>query len=184
MKEIKVKDLMKPLDEYTMIHQDSLVIEAIIALEKVQLKCNTLHYLHRAMLVYDDDKKVVGKLSQWDVVRGLEPKYNHFGENRFTGLTPSLSDSMIESLGLWQEDLNTLCQRVADKKVRDYMYTISAGEKISEDAYLGKAMHIFVVSNHKSILVSSKANCQNVVGVLRLVDVFKIVAERIKNCEI
>ena len=133
MQKLMVKDIMVPLEKYAIIHEDRLLIEAIEVLEKAQKAFEAVPYVHRAVLAYDDTKKIVGKLSQWDVIKCLEPKYESFGDIRSTslsGLSPELIKSMMEKYGLWQVDLDDICSRVARKKVKDVMYKPTEGEKI------------------------------------------------------
>ena len=75
MKNLHVKDLMIPLAEYATVSQDATLFDAIQALKKAQAKFDQNRYPHRAILVYDEDKKVVGKLSQMDIIKSLEPNY-------------------------------------------------------------------------------------------------------------
>ena len=81
MELLKVKDLMVPLDEYGTVSQDDCLYEAVLALEKAQedLDRERYMYLHRAILVFDDTRKIVGKVSQLDILRALEPKYQEMG---------------------------------------------------------------------------------------------------------
>ena len=73
MKKLMVKDIMVPLEKYATIQEDRLLVDAIYELEKAQKAFEESPYVHRAVLVYDDTKKIVGKLSQWDVIKCLEP---------------------------------------------------------------------------------------------------------------
>jgi len=184
MRRTIVRDIMVPVEEYATVHEDSYLIDAIYTLEEAQKRFESSPYVHRAVLVYDDNKKIVGKLSQWDVIKCLEPKYEDFGNIRSTslsGLSPEFIRSMMEKHNLWQEDLDAICNRVANKRVKDVMYTPTEGEKIEEDASLGEALHIFVIGHHQSLLVTRE---EEIVGILRLVDVFKLLCERIKLCRI
>jgi len=184
MQKLMVKDIMVPLEKYAIIHEDRLLIEAIEVLEKAQKAFEAVPYVHRAVLAYDDNKKIVGKLSQWDVIKNLEPKYETFGDIRSTslsGLSPELIKSMMEKHNLWQADLDDLCNRIARKKVKDVMYKPAEGEKIEVDATMGEAMHSFVIGHHQSLLVTKDSE---IVGVLRLTDVFKLLCERVKKCSI
>jgi Mg2+/Co2+ transporter CorB len=125
MQKLMVKDIMVPLERYATIHEDHLLIDAIESLEKAQNAFEESPYVHRAVLVYDDNKKIVGKLSQWDVIKCLEPKYESFGDLRSTslsGLSPELIKSMMEKYGLWRVDMDDICGSVARKKVKDVMY--------------------------------------------------------------
>lgn len=184
MRKLVVKDIMVPLERYATIHEDGHLIDAIDALEKAQKVFEESPYVHRAVLVYDDNNKIVGKLSQWDVIKNLEPKYERFGDIRSTslsGLSPELIKSMMEKHNLWQADLDDLCNRIARKKVKDVMYKPAEGEKIEVDATMGEAMHSFIIGHHQSLLVTKDSE---IVGVLRLTDVFKLLCERVKKCRI
>jgi len=184
MQKTTVKELMVHLDEYPTVPEDASIYEAVIALEKAQEDFDQTRYRHRAILVRDTSKRIVGKVSQWDLIKSLEPKYEGFGDMRSTslsGLSPVLIKSMMEGSRLWQDDIDFLCQRAAGKKVRDIMYRPTAGEKVEEDAPLGEALHALVVGHHQSLLVT-RGN--NIVGILRLTDMFKLVCEKIKSCRI
>ena len=181
MQKLVVRDIMVPLERYATIHEGRLLIDAIDALEEAQKAFEESPYVHRAVLVYDDNKKIVGKLSQWDVIKCLEPKYERFGDIRsasLSGLSPELIKSMMEKYGLWQVDLDNIGSRVAQKKVKDVMYTPSEGEKIDADATMGEALHSLILGHHQSLLVTKNSE---IVGVLRLVDVFKLISESVKK---
>ncbi|MCD6293670.1 MAG: CBS domain-containing protein [Deltaproteobacteria bacterium] len=184
MKKTTVKEIMVPLEEYPTVPEEFSVYEAVITLEKAQDDFDKTRYAHRAILVYDGEKRIVGKVSQWDLIRSLEPKYEGFGDMRSTslsGLSPLLIKSMMESSRLWQDNLDFLCHRVAGKKVKDIMYRPTEGEKVDENATLGEALHTLILGHHQSLLVTRE---KNIVGVLRLTDMFRLISERIKLCGI
>ena len=184
VKKTIVKELMVPLEEYPTVSEESSVYEAVITLEKAQDNFDKSRYAHRAILVYDGEKRIVGKVSQWDLIKSLEPKYEGFGDIRsasLCGLSPSLIKSMMESSRLWQDDLDFLCNRVAGKKVKDIMYRPTEGEKVDEAATLGEALHCLILGHHQSLLVTRE---KNIVGILRLTDMFKLMCGRIKLCGI
>ena len=74
MKQYRVKDLTVPISEYATVPLGSTLAEAVIALEKAQEEYAHTQYSHRAVLVLDKQKQVVGKLSQLDFLRSLEPQ--------------------------------------------------------------------------------------------------------------
>ncbi len=80
MKTMKVKDIMVPLAEYATVSTEETLFEAVMALEEAQKRYTKDRYKHRAILVYDEKKRVVGKLSQLDVIRGLETGYRRIGD--------------------------------------------------------------------------------------------------------
>ena len=55
-----VKEIMVPLSDYPTVSEDATLKDAVEALEKAQKKLDPSRYQHRAVLVYDDNKKIVG----------------------------------------------------------------------------------------------------------------------------
>lgn len=183
MDTITVKDLMVPLDEYVTVSQEVTLYEAVLTLEKAQeeLDRQRYHYLHRAILVFDENKKIVGKVSQLDVLRALEPKYNEIGEPRSlsrAGFSPNFLKSMLEQYSLLSEPFAEICKKAAKLKVKEFMYTLSEGEYLEEEAPLKEAIHQFVMGHHQSLLVKRG---KEIIGILRLTDVFKDVFQTMKT---
>ena len=186
MNPMTVKDLMVPLDEYATVSHEATLFEAVLALEKAQEELDRTRYLylHRAILVYDENKKVVGKISQLDVLRALEPKYRDMGESTSlsrAGFSPNFMRSMLEQYSLLSDPLVEICSRAANIKVKDFMYTPSEGEYVEESAPLKEAIHQLVMGHHQSLLVTRE---EEIVGILRLADVFKEVFQTMKTCEL
>lgn len=184
MKTTPVKDLMVPLPEYTTVPQEATLYEAVLALERAQEKFDPKRHRHRAILVLDRDKKVVGKLSMLDVVRSLEPKYAEMGDLGALsrgGFSPQFLRSMTEKFSLWNAPLKDICTKGGKVKVKEIMYTPTQGEYVEENASMGEAIHQLVMGNHQSLLVTRD---DNIVGILRLTDVFKEICETMKTCEL
>jgi CBS domain-containing protein len=176
-----VRQVMVTLEEYPSVSEDASVYEAVLALEKAQEAFDRARYRHLAVLVQDREKRIVGKVSQWDLIKSLEPKYEEFGDMRTTslsGLSPLLIKSMMDGFRLWQDDLDSLCNRAAVKRVKEIMYRPTEGEKVEENATLGEALHALVVGHHQSLLVTRD---KHIVGILRLTDMFNLVCEKIKS---
>jgi CBS domain-containing protein len=175
---------MVPLVEYATVSEDATLMEAVRALEKAQEQFTRTRYPHRAVLVLNKENRLVGKLSQHDVVRALEPNYRGVRElgslSRF-GLNPRLIESMVDQYGLWRTPLNNLCKAAAELKVKEIMYTPEEGEYIEERVPITRALHRLVMGSHHSLLVTDRN--QEIVGVLRLTDVFTLVCQTIQGCE-
>ncbi len=184
MKTLIVKDFMVPLPEYTTVSQEGTLYDAVLALEKAQQTSDPKKHRHRAVLVYDKNNKVVGKLGQLDILKALEPKYAEMGDlgtlSR-TGFSPEFLRSMIEKFALWNKPLSDICSKAARMKVKDIMYTPTEGEYVEENASLGEAVHQLVMGHHQSLLVTQGAE---IVGIVRLVDVFNRVCDAMKTCEL
>jgi CBS domain-containing protein len=75
MKDKLVKDLMIPVSEYATVHQDATLVEAIETLEKARQKNSNGKEQIRAVLVVDNNQKIIGKIGHLAFVQALEPKY-------------------------------------------------------------------------------------------------------------
>ena len=184
MKEFKVIDLIVPLSEYATVSEDATILEATMALEKAQAIFDAAKYRHRAVLVQDKQGKIVGKLSQIDVLRSLEPKYMEMKERpgyAKTGFSKKFMLSMIDDYQLFDKPMDDICRKGGERKVSDYMSRPAEGEFIDEDASLDEAIHLFVLGHHQSLLVSRQGD---IIGILRLTDVFAAVFHALKQCRI
>lgn len=183
MKTRKVKELMVPLAEYATVGEGASLYEAVLALEDAQKKFRQAAYKHRAILVLDQNRRVVGKLSQLDVIKGLEAGYKGMGDFKgisHTGFSTDFIKSMVDKYGLWQKPLEDVCRRAPHIKVKDIMYTPTEGEYVAEEATLDQAIHQLVIGRHQSLLVTKDG--KEIVGILRLTDVFQELCEMIKSC--
>ena len=168
----KIKDLMVPLDEYATVNENATLYEAVVILEKTQAEFDRSRYRHRAVLVLDKNGNVAGKLSQLDVLRALEPKYQEMlkpGGVQGSGFSKEFIQSMIRDYNLFENPLTDLCRKAGEQKVKQFMHNPTEGEYVDVNASLGEAIHQFVIGQHQSLLVTHD---QNIVGILRLTDVF------------
>jgi CBS domain-containing protein len=185
MKTRMVKDLMVPLPEYATVREDASLQAAVLALEEAQKKFHHDRYKHRAILVLDKSGSVVGKLSQLDVLKGLEAGYKKMGDFKgisHTGFSTEFIKSMVDKYDLWKKPLEDICRRSPHIKVKDIMYTPTEGEYVPMDATLDQALHQLVVGHHQSLLVTKDG--KEIVGILRLTDVFQEISEMIKACNL
>lgn len=184
MTDKKVRDIMVPLADYATVSEDATLYEAVLALREAQVKFDPGKDPHRAILVLDNHGDVVGKLSQLDLIKGLEPNYEKIGDFRETsrfGFTSDFLKSLMRNYGLWNHPLMDLCGKAAEKKVREIMYAPTQGEFVREDALLDEAIHQLIVGHHQSLLVTKG---KKIVGVLRLSDVFREVCDLILACPV
>ena len=188
MKNIQVKEVMIPLSEYSTISGEETLYDAMLVLEGALNRMkSTCGEGHRAVLVYDEKNEIVGKLSHLDVLRALEPKYFEVGDgspmslglSRF-GLSPKFMKGLLEQFRLWDKPLQDIARKTTRIKVKDVMYTPSAGEYVQEDASLDEGIHQLLLGQHQSLLVT-RGEEQKVVGILRIGDVFMKAVEMIKE---
>jgi CBS-domain-containing membrane protein len=175
---------MVPLAEYATVSEEATLVEAVSTLEQAQRAFDQERYRHRAVLVLDRDGRLVGKLSQHDVLRALEPNYHSVdgidSVSRF-GLSPEYLESITRQYGLWSTPLEGLCRSAAGLRVREIMHTPLEGEYIEDDAPVTRALHRLVMGCHHSLLVTDKHH--EIVGVLRLTDTFSLVSQILQECD-
>jgi CBS domain-containing protein len=179
MKEKTVKDLMLSLDEYATVSADSTIQEALMVLDKAQLGLTYNRHHHRAVLVLDENKNVIGKLSHWAVLRSLEPKFlktDDLESLSRAGLTQDFIETLKEGFSVFTTNFRQMCDDSARIKVKDAL--VPLGEAIDEESPLTKAIQKLVQNHAQSMLVTRQGE---VVGILRLSDVFEEVAELIKE---
>jgi CBS domain-containing protein len=186
MKTYKIADLMVPLSEYATVHDDASLYEAVMALEKAQEKYSYKHsqYRHRAILVLNKDNRVIGKISQIDVLRALEPKYDEILEGKGLhgiGFSKRFIKSMLKDYALFDSPLHDLCRKAAERPVTKFLHTPHEGEFVSEETTLDQALHQFVIGNHQSLLVTRG---EDIIGIIRLTDVFTAIFHMMKECRL
>lgn len=182
MKTRHVRDIMIPISKYATVSEDASLDEAIKCLRTTQSNGRATMYPQVGVLVFDATGKICGKVSPLDIVRSLEPKYRLLGHtdplstiglSRF-GLSPDFLKSLIEQYNLWDNPLEELIEKASRLKVKEFMYTPLEGEFVTADSPLSEAIHQIVLGHHQSLLVLDK---EEIVGVLRLVDIFAKVCE-------
>jgi CBS domain-containing protein len=182
MKTVVVKELMVPIEEYATVSKEANLYEAVLALEKAQMAFDPSKHKHRAILVLDRGKNVVGKLVMLDILMALEPKYGELeaaGVLSRSGYSPEIIKSMLKDNFLWSEPFQFICSRASELKVSDCMEVPADGVYIDENATLDEAIHQLLTGRYQSLLVTRE---EKVVGILRLSDVFTKICTKIKTC--
>jgi CBS domain-containing protein len=184
MKNKIVKDLMIPTSEYETISIESNLYEAALALEKAQKAYEQGIYPHKILLISDKNGEIVGKISQLDVLRVLEPKgkkiYDFKTLSRF-GVSSRYLKPMLSQCEFWDKPLIDICRSASRLKVKILVYAPAEGESVPEDASLSEAIHQLALEHHQSLLVTRG---KKIVGILRQTDMFKEVVETLAVCEL
>ena len=188
MKSYQVKDLMIPLSEYATVSEAATLLEAVQALRKAQDEFGRNRYQHRAILVFDGNNHFVGKLSQHDLIEALEPSYKSMGNSadhgamHRLGFSDAFVNSTLEQYHLWEKALENLCDKAIHLKVKTIMDTPGKGEFVNESTTMDEAIHRLIIGRHHSLLVSADYDPDEIVGVLRLADIFEFVSDAMHEC--
>ena len=184
MNTMLVADLMVPLSEYATVPEGSTLFDAVLALEKAQEEFDHTRYRHRGVLVLDKNNRVVGKLSHLDVLCALEPMDENDDEinelNQF-GFSSTFIHNHRKQRHLKGTPLKEICSKANKLKVEDFMHVSTDVESIELEATLELAINQLVSGKHLSLLVTDG---KEIVGILRLADVFAAIFHTMKECEI
>ena len=190
MSTLSIKTFVVTFDDYATVTDDATLYDAIQALEDSHKKFfKKIHvhgeqrYKHRAVLVIDKKGNVDGILTQHDMIKSLEPRYNEIGKDsrlsRF-GITPSFMHDQMQLFGLWQSPLSRICRKASSIMVKNIMHPITPTLYINDDANLNEAIHQFIMTQSPILLVVNKG--KDIIGVIRLTDVFVEICLTIKSC--
>jgi CBS domain-containing protein len=173
MENIRVADIMIPLDNYPHIPYWFTLRQAIVEMEGFQLVIEGKMSLPRVVLVFDEAYQLLGTARRRDIMRGLEPPFLVSKTRRYRmklfdiEVDPNLSelsyDKMVESI-----------RKQSERPISDVMQPIST--TIAHDDHLMRAVSAFVEHDISPIPVLKDAK---VVGVVRTVDVFGQLAKLI-----
>jgi DNA-binding response OmpR family regulator len=181
-----LKGIMVPLEEYATVSEDANILEAIKALEDAQRAFDPKRYRHRAVLVTDKQNRVVGKLSQHDIIQALEPRYKETKAHKKGALDHlGFGSKFIEAVSLqysqWDKPLQNLYKKAFEQKVKSFMYKPTQGEYIHVSASMDETIHQLIIGKHHSLLVTDDTA---IVGVVRLTDVFEFICLRLKTMQL
>lgn len=188
MKSKRVRDLMVPLAEFNTVPEDATLVEAFEALKKAQVSYEQKRNGHRAILVVDRHNRFAGKLSKHDVIEALELHDREIRQALERGAMHRLgfSESYVGSNRImdspWEKIFDNLCQKAAKLRVKAIMYSPEEGEFVRESATMDAAIHRLITGHHHSLLVTADHDDSEIVGVLRLADVFDFVCDAIQEC--
>ena len=126
MQNITVARLMVPLSEYASVPVSATVADAVAALVRAQQGFDPSRYRHRAILVVDDNENVVGKISQANVLKALEPKYTDElgmeGDLGIQRLSNYILKTMVDKYDLFKEPFEEACKRAATLPISQVMH--------------------------------------------------------------
>ncbi len=181
MRDKKVKDLMISVDIYPTVRKDASVLDAILTLEKSQEKVPENLAPYRAVLVVDDNGKILGKAGHLAFLKAMEPKLR-IGRDaegdrlEKANLSPDILDTIDRNVHMWEDDYFDICSVVSKTKISEIMHPVE--ECVDENAHIKKAIHKII--NLKTISLLVKKN-EEVVGIIRLTDIYNELQDFVKN---
>ncbi|MDP8240209.1 MAG: CBS domain-containing protein [Candidatus Hatepunaea meridiana] len=176
-----IKDIMLPPNEYVVVSEEATLEEAIRALDLIQGNLPPGRQHHREVLIRNHNGEIVGKLGHHGFLAALEPKYGFLGDvQRLSraGVSTEFMSKMMDDLGFWEGKMEITCKHACNIKIKKVMIPIE--ESIDENSSLTEAIHRMMMWQILSIIVKRD---NQVVGVLRLSDIFSEIVECIKSSD-
>ncbi len=173
MENIRVRDVMIPLDKYPHIPYWFTLRQAMLEMDESVIEVRGRKSLPRAVLVFNEAYQLLGMVRRRDILRGLEPKFLlakplDFRKKLFdVKVDPNLS--LLSS-----DELVKGVMEQAERPVSDIMVPI--------EHTAGYEDHIFRViyeMNQFGLNLMPVLKEKQVVGVVRTVDIFRAVSDMV-----
>ncbi len=160
-----VRDIMLPIEGYTIIDEDSSVYQAICALQEVRTSLMEANHLldrgHRSILVFNKNKDLIGFLSPRNLLKAILPPY-------LSAPKMATADSLQFSTIFWRGLFTSRVKELKDIPVKD----IISGTPVIIDANLNlmEAAYALLHARRKRLAVRDG---EKITGVLREQELFK-----------
>jgi len=183
--EKRVKDLMNPIEEYDTVDVGAQLCDALAVLKRnhenlksgaigsfhhENLKSGAIGSFHKTIFVTDASKKIVGKISMYDLIRGLVPENARSPELFSARAMSSRVLEVADQVGEFQERFRwlhstflNLVKQEAHKQVKDIMSEVRP--VLQEDDPMNLAIYILFKEGVRQQLVERDGK---VVGVMNL----------------
>jgi predicted transcriptional regulator len=168
--DLLARDFMVPIDDYPHITASSSICDAMSLMHSSLAEAHK----YRTILVTDEDQHLLGYLSLRDLIRSVGPGYlskeapDYKGHQPFQGISTDLSALSL----IWQEGFTVKIREEAKKPVKEMMTLIE--RTVSPEDQFAKCIYLMLVQNELIIPVVEN---DRVIGVIRLVDIFELIAE-------
>ena len=166
----RIGQIMIPLELYPHIPHWFTIRQAVAELEHSEIDTDGRKSLPRALLVFDETYELLGIVRRRDILSVLEPKFMHSTHltHHEQWIEPEIDPDLVDiSVGKMVEGI----KKQAESPISDAMQPIIA--TIDFDDHVAKAIYLMVSKDLNLIPVLKD---QNVVGVVRSVDVFREIA--------
>jgi CBS domain-containing protein len=171
---LNVRDVYVSIDEYPHIDADAPIAEAFAVLNSAL----EAHTRYRSMLVHDNDGRLKGYLTMRDLIHavadfqhGKPPAYKYY--HPFEGIPEDFTALSL----IWQEGFTLKIREETGKPVHQVMTLVE--DTVSLDDPFGKCAYLMLARNVRMLPVVEADN--QVLGVVRLVDLFQHIARAIRD---
>ena len=173
----RVKDIFVKIDDYPNIQEQTPIGNAFYMMHSVLED----QHKYRSILVLDEHNHLKGYLSIRDLIRAVGPDFMHKSQPDVKGHQPFNFEVFNQDLSalslLWQDGFSVeQLQNEAKKPVSQYMTHVE--DEVSLDDPVSKCLYLMLV---KDLLMLPVVEDGQVVGVIRLVDLFECLASNVEK---
>ena len=174
----RVKDILIPIEEYEAVSIDSQLCDALAILKRnyEQIKKSRKGELHTTIFIRDHEGKIVGKISMYDLVKGLVPEsvkgpemsraYYSVLSSRVLEVSREVSE--VQARFKWlHSSFFELIKQEARKPVKDVMSDVYP--LLTEEDTINHAIYIMFKENVRLPMVVRDGE---IVGVVTLKAIF------------
>ncbi len=162
--EKKAGDIMIPIKEYTTVYEDQTIREAVDALLKsfkaLQARNKVMETGHRSVLVFNQDKNLVGILGIRNLIKNVRPSY-------LLTPMPSMADNIKFSPIFWPGLFHDQVNQMAGKKVKDIMSP--SPPRVDENTNLMELANLMYNLNVRRLVVKRNGE---LMGIIREQELF------------
>ncbi|MFZ0448969.1 MAG: CBS domain-containing protein [Desulfatiglandaceae bacterium] len=177
--EKRVKDIMIPIEEYRKIDQGAPLRQALGLLKKghEDMKAGKAGLFHRTLFVTDAKNRIVGKLSMYDVVKGLVPEMARKPEmsRALYSVLSSRALEVADEVRDFQDrfkwlhhGFKDLVRQESGKKVGDIMSPVHP--VLKEEDSINQAIYAIFKENIRQPLVARDGEITGVVDSIHIFD--------------
>jgi CBS domain-containing protein len=177
--EKRVKDIMNPIEEYDTVDAGAQLCDALAVLKRnhENLKSDAIGSFHKTIFVADASKKIVGKISMYDLIRGLVPENARSPELFSARAMSSRVLEVADQVGEFQERFRwlhstffDLVKQEAHKQVKDIMSDVRP--VLKEDDPMNLAIYILFKEGVRQQLVERDGKIVGAINLMVLLNEF------------
>jgi len=187
MREDKVvKDIMASIKEYNTINEDDHLCLALLILKDnyEKIAAGTEEKLHKTLVVTGTAGKIVGKLSIFDILRGLVPEaakhpvsmrafYNSLSSRVLEAMHET--DEINERFEWLHNRFSDLVKKECAKQVKSVMSPIHP--VLHEDDPINKAIYVMFRENIRQPMVVREGKIVGIVNIMDILPVLLTIAD-------
>lgn len=169
--DLHVRDFYVSLEKYPHVCASCSVKDAVALMHDAL----TEKHKYRTVLVYDDIHQLLGYLSLRDLMHALGPDYfrrHTLGKNEEQPYPDEISQDLTALSIIWQDEFTRKIKDAAKKPVSEVMSPLR--EHVKLDDPVAKCIYKMLTTD---VFVLPVVQDEEVVGIIRLFDMFDIIAD-------